>query len=89
MLFCGCAHPDFGYSLDPDRGWWVHPPCGWPTHAWFVAAGSRAPQELRGLRPVTFHNYPRIRKTPKKHYALLDELQRAINIDWAGRTVRD
>jgi hypothetical protein len=97
MRFCGCTHPDFGFTLDPDfgftldpdRGWWVHPSCGWPSRAWFATAGSRAPQRLRGLRPVTFHEYVPIRRNPKARYQLLDERQRAVNATFVGRSVRD
>ncbi len=89
MRFCGCTHPDFGFTLDPDRGWWVHPPCGWPTRAWFAATGSRAPERLRGLRPVTFHEYVPIRRTPKARYQLMDDGQRAVNAASIGRSVRD
>ena len=89
MLLCGCHGGEFGFSYDPERDWWVHFACGWPTRAWYKAAGRSAPDALRGLRPVTYHEYPVIPRTPKARYEQMDERQRKLNAAFVGRWVRD
>lgn len=81
MRYCGCGAD--GFSLDPERGWWVHYVCGWPTRAWFAAAGQPAPDDLAGLRPRTYHEFPVV---PDKQ---MTTEQRAISRRFAGGWVRD
>lgn len=81
MRYCGCG--DTGLALDPARGWWVHYACGWPTRARFEAAGAPAPEELAGLRPVTYHESP---VAPEKQ---LSEELKAVSLSHAGTWVRD
>lgn len=87
MRFCGCGAT--GFTYDPDRGWWVHYACGWPTKLWFDAHGTRAPEHLRGLRPVTYHEFVTVPMSPRKRYERLDERQRALNKEFDGHWVRD
>ena len=89
MLFCGCTGSDHGYSHDEARDWWVHYACGWPTQAWFEVAGRQVPDHLRGVRPVTFHEFPVVPRNPKAAYSRLDEHAQKVNRDFAGRWVRD
>jgi hypothetical protein len=81
VRYCGCG--DTGFTLDPARGWWVHYACGWPSRAWFETTGSPAPDELAGLRPVTYHEFPVL---PDKQ--MTDE-QKVVSRAHAGAWVRD
>ncbi len=87
MLFCGCLPS--GYSLDVERGWWVHYFCGWPTRAWFEAAGRPAPDHLAGVKPVTYHEFAVVPRSPKKTYERLTDEQRRLNDAYAGSMVWD
>jgi len=85
--FCGCLPS--GYTHDWERDWWVHYSCGWPTRAWLTEAGHLPPAELLGVKPVTYHEFLVVPRTPKAAFARLTEEQRRINAAWAGRWVRD
>jgi hypothetical protein len=87
VRFCGC--PPSGYTLDPERGWWVHYTCGWPTRALYEGTGRPAPQHLAGLRPVTYHEFAVVPRSPKSAYERLTMDQRRINHIYAGTWVRD
>ena len=87
MLFCGCMPS--GYTFDVERGWWVHYWCGWPTRAWFEAAGAAAPASLRGVKPVTYHEFPVVPRSPRKAYDRLTDAQKALNDQFAGTMVWD
>ena len=76
-LFCACMPS--GYTHDIERDWWVHYWCGWPTRVWFEAAGKPAPERLRGLKPVTFHEFVIVPKSPKSVYDRLTDEQRTLN----------
>lgn len=89
MLFCGCAPTNPGYILDETRGWWVHVRCGWPTRAWFESDQRRAPEGLRGIRPLTYHEFAIVPKAPKASYERLTARQRELNAAFVGRWVRD
>jgi hypothetical protein len=88
MRFC-CCGGDYGFALDPERGWWVHYNCGWPTRAWFTGSGSPAPADLAGLKPITWHPFEPVPRSPKTVWLRLSEAQRALNLDYLGRWVRD
>ncbi len=79
MRFCGCAGSDYGYTLDRVRDWWVHYDCGWPTKSWFDGSGRPPPAELQGVKPLTFHEYRMVPKSPKRPYAALSDEQRRVN----------
>ena len=87
MRFCGCIPS--GYTFDEERGWWVHYVCGWPTRAWYEAAGRPAPASLAGVRPVTFHEFTVVPRSPKQAYDRLTEEQKVVNDKYAGAWVRD
>lgn len=81
VRYCGCGGT--GFTLDPERGWWVHYACSWPTRAWFEATGVPASDELAGLRPVTYHEFPVV---PEKQ---LSNEQKVVSRAHAGAWVRD
>lgn len=87
IRFCGCGAAAF--TFDPERGWWVHNECGWPTRQWFEAAGKPAPENLLGMRPVTYHEFAVVPSSPRSAYERLDERQRVINREHAGSWVWD
>lgn len=87
MRYCGC--PPSGYTLDIARGWWVHYSCGWPTKPWFDAAGQPAREELRGLRPITYHEFATVPRSPKPTYDRLTDEQKRINDTYVGASVWD
>lgn len=55
MRYCACGSS--GFTHEPARDWWVHYVCGWPTRAWYTTSGKHAPEPLRGIKPVTYHEY--------------------------------
>lgn len=87
MLFCACMPS--GYTFDVERGWWVHYYCGWPTKAWFDGSGAPAPESLRGLKPITYHEFAIVPKSPKAVYDRLSDEQKAMNDRFAGSMVWD
>jgi hypothetical protein len=87
MRFCGCLA--LGYTFDPARGWWVDVECGWPSRAWFKSCGKLAPGSLMDVKPVTFHEFVIVPRTPKKAYEHLTDEQRRLNEECAGGWVRD
>ena len=87
MRFCGSLA--LSYAFDQERGWWVHYECGWPTRAWFESCGEMPPSELLGIKPITYHEFVIVPRSPKASYERLSEVQRQINDEWAGRWVRD
>jgi len=88
VRFCSCLPS--GYEFDEARGWWVHYVCGWPTRAWWEGAGSpEAPEHLRRLRPVTYHEFAVVPRSPQSTWERLTEEQRALNDARAGNWVRD
>jgi hypothetical protein len=87
MRFCGCGGAGFTYNVE--RDWWVCYMCGWPTQAWYEACGSPAPDDLAGVRPVTYHEFAVIPTSPRRIYDRLDERGRALNRERAGTWVRD
>ena len=89
MRYCGCRGSDHGYTLDVTRGWWVHYACGWPTRVWFEREGSPPPAGLEGVKPVTYHEYRTVPRTPKRAYGALSEAQRATNDAASGTWVWD
>jgi hypothetical protein len=79
MRFCGCTSTDHGYTHDTVRGWWVHYVCGWPTKAWYEGSGSPSPPELEGVKPVTYHEYRAVPKTPARAWKSLNPGQQLAN----------
>jgi hypothetical protein len=47
------------------------------------------PSELLGEKPITYHEFVIVPKSPKSVYEQLSEEQRRANAEWAGRWVRD
>jgi hypothetical protein len=88
MRFCDCRG-EYGFTYDRDRGWWVHVACGWPTRAWYGGNGSPAPPSLAGLKPVTWHTFAVVPKSPKAPWSRLSPMQQAWNDAYAGRWVWD
>ena len=89
MRNCACVADRFEYTFDVDRGWWVHSSCGWPTRAWFESAGTPAPNHLTAMRPVTYHDFVTVPRSPKTTYDRLSDEQKRVNDDYVGRSVRD
>jgi hypothetical protein len=87
VRFCGCVPS--GYTFDAERGWWVHYHCGWPTRAWYEVAGKPAPDHLLGIRPVTLHEFPAVRRGSKKKPDPLTPERRVQNDAEIGNWVRD
>ncbi len=87
MRFCRCSPS--GYTLDLERGWWVHYSCGWPTRAWFEGSGRPAPDDLLGVRPVTYHEFVAVPRNPRSTYDRLTEEQKRLNGTYGGSWVRD
>lgn len=87
VRFCGCGGT--GFTHDVDRDWWVCYRCGWPTRAWYEGSGKPAPEQLAGMRPVTYHEFVAVPRSPQSAYARLDERQRELNKAFANSWVRD
>jgi len=87
MRFCSC--PPSGYTFDPEREWWVHYHCGWPTRAWYEGSDRPAPEQLLGVRPVTYHEYVSVPRGSKKQPDRLSAEQRRLNDAQIGGWVRD
>ena len=87
MRFCECLGSE--YTFDPERRWWVHCVCGWPTRAWFEGSGKRAPPDLLGLRPATYHEFVPVPRTPRAAYDTLTKEQKKQNAARKGTWVRD
>jgi len=89
MRFCGCSDTDHGYTFDTTRGWWVHYVCGWPTKAWYEGSGSPLPPGLGGVKPVTYHEYRAVPRSPARPWKSLTPQQQAANDAAVGRWVWD
>ncbi len=63
--------------------------CGWPTLGWYEATGQPAPPHLTGLRPVTYHEFAAVPRSPKPVYERLTDEQKRLNDAYAGTFVRD
>lgn len=89
MRFCGCSGSDYGFTFDVVRGWWVHYDCGWPTRLWFEHSGPPVTPGLEGVKPVTYHEYRAVPRSPSRPYAALSEEQRRWNDQASGTWVWD
>jgi hypothetical protein len=89
MRFCGCSGSDHGYTFDRASGWWVHYVCGWPTRTWFERNGQLRLLELEGVKPITYHEYKPVPKSPSRPYEALSDEQRRWNERAVGRWVWD
>jgi len=89
MRYCGCTGLDYGYTFDRARGWWVHYDCGWPARAWFDSEGQSPPPDLEGIKPVTFHEYRMVPKSPRRAHAALSDEQKRVNDETTGTWVWD
>jgi hypothetical protein len=89
MRFCGCTSSDHGFTLDIVRGWWVHYDCGWPSRTWFERQENPVPAGLEGVKPVTYHEYRIVPRSPKRPYDALSEQQRRWNDEMGGRWLWD